>query len=85
MSREERFEHPLIDRYAGREMARLFSPRSRHGKWRELWIALAESQMRLGLPVTEEQGRRVVSIPVRPGLTDEEIEFIVETLNGVFE
>jgi len=37
------------------------------------------------LPVTEELGRRVVSIPVRPGLTDGEVEFIIETLNGVFD
>jgi adenylosuccinate lyase len=55
MTRDERFEHPLIDRYAGREMAKLFSPRSRHGAWRDLWIALAEAQMELGLPVTAEQ------------------------------
>ncbi len=55
MTRDERFEHPLIERYAGREMAQLFSPRSRHGAWRDLWIALAEAQMELGLPVTAEQ------------------------------
>ena len=36
-------------------MAQLFSPRSRHGTWRDLWIALAEAQMELGLPVTPEQ------------------------------
>ena len=39
--RGDRFDHPLIERYAGREMARLFSPAARHGAWRELWIALA--------------------------------------------
>ena len=55
MDRGERFQHPLIERYAGREMAQLFSPRSRHGIWRELWIALARAQMELGLPITEEQ------------------------------
>ena len=36
------------------------------------------------LPVTVEMGRRVVSIPVRPGLTDSEIEAIIATLNGIF-
>ena len=51
----ERFQHPLIERYAGREMAELFSPRSRHGVWRELWIALARAQMELGLEIAEEQ------------------------------
>ena len=33
------------------------------------------------LPVTEEMVERVLSIPVRPDLTDQEIEHIVETLN----
>ncbi len=33
------------------------------------------------LPVTEEMVDRVVSIPVRPDLSDEEIDLIVETLN----
>lgn len=33
------------------------------------------------LPVTEEMVDRVVSIPVRPDLTDSEIDLIVETLN----
>ncbi|MHC4812641.1 MAG: adenylosuccinate lyase [Planctomycetota bacterium] len=55
MDRDERFKHPLIERYAGREIAELFSPRSRHGVWRELWIALAQAQMELGLEITEEQ------------------------------
>ncbi|MEE9125926.1 MAG: adenylosuccinate lyase [Planctomycetota bacterium] len=55
MDRGERFQHPLIERYAGREIAQLFSPRSRHGVWRQLWIALARAQMELGLEITEEQ------------------------------
>ncbi len=36
-------------------MASLFSPLSRHGTWRDLWIALAQAELELGLPVTEEQ------------------------------
>ena len=55
----DRFEHPLTERYAGPEMARLFSARSRHGTWRDLWIALAEAQMELGLPITAEQIREL--------------------------
>jgi adenylosuccinate lyase len=50
-----RFEHPLIERYAGRAMLELFSPRSRYGTWRELWIVLARVQSELGLPVTPLQ------------------------------
>ena len=53
--RGERFEHPLIERYAGEEMVALFSARSRYGTWRDLWIALARAQHELGLPVTAEQ------------------------------
>lgn len=41
MERGDRFDHPLIERYASPEMARLFSPRARHTAWRDLWIALA--------------------------------------------
>ncbi len=37
------------------------------------------------LPVTEEMSRRVISIPVRPDLTDDEIETIIATLNGVLK
>ncbi|MFY9343237.1 MAG: adenylosuccinate lyase [Planctomycetota bacterium] len=51
----DRFDHPLIERYASRDMARLFSPRVRHGTWRDLWIALAQAQHELGFPVTKEQ------------------------------
>ncbi|MGE3175663.1 MAG: adenylosuccinate lyase [Planctomycetota bacterium] len=51
----ERFDHPLIERYASAAMAELFAPRARHGAWRDLWIALAQAQHQLGLPVTAEQ------------------------------
>jgi adenylosuccinate lyase len=53
--RGDRFDHPLIERYASPEMAALFSPRARHTTWRALWIALAEAEHELGLPVTSEQ------------------------------
>ncbi|MCR9247794.1 MAG: adenylosuccinate lyase [bacterium] len=51
----DRFDHPLIERYSSREMAALFSPRSRHLAWRDLWIALAKAQHAAGFPVTAEQ------------------------------
>ena len=65
----DRFEHPLIQRYAGREMAELFSPRSRIGAWRQLWIALAEAEAELGLGVTKEQ---VAALRVKA----DEIDFV---------
>ncbi len=51
----ERFEHPLASRYASKAMVRLLSPLYRQRVWRRLWIALAESEKDLGLPVTEAQ------------------------------
>ena len=51
----ERFEHPLASRYASKAMVRLLSPLYRMRVWRRLWIALAESEAELGLPVTEAQ------------------------------
>lgn len=52
----ERFEHPLVARYASEEMLTLFSERARIRTWRRLWIALAEAQSELGLGgVTEDQ------------------------------
>lgn len=47
--------NPLYDRYASREMAAVFSPRHRYATWRRLWVALAECQAELGLPISREQ------------------------------
>ncbi|HEB54005.1 MAG TPA: adenylosuccinate lyase [bacterium] len=55
MQRGDRYDHPLTERYASQDMARLFSPRMRHTTWRDLWICLAEAEHRLGLPVSREQ------------------------------
>jgi adenylosuccinate lyase len=55
MERGDRFDHPLIERYASKDMARLFSPRARHTAWRDLWICLAEAEEQLGFPVTKAQ------------------------------
>ncbi|MFW6193820.1 MAG: adenylosuccinate lyase, partial [Gemmatimonadota bacterium] len=46
--------HPLVDRYASPEMIELFSPRRKALMWRDLWIALAETQRDLGVDVPEE-------------------------------
>lgn len=49
------YENPLNTRYASREMQENFGDEKRFRLWRKLWIALAESEMELGLPVTQEQ------------------------------
>ncbi len=49
------YENPLNSRYASKEMQRNFGDEKRFRLWRKLWIALAESEMELGLPVTKEQ------------------------------
>ncbi|MGB4337434.1 MAG: adenylosuccinate lyase [Bacillota bacterium] len=52
---KESYENPLCTRYASPEMQRLFSPDFKFTTWRRLWVALAESQQELGLPITDEQ------------------------------
>lgn len=49
------YQNPLITRYASKEMARNFSDEKRFKLWRKLWIALAESEMELGLNITPAQ------------------------------
>ncbi|PHS36585.1 MAG: adenylosuccinate lyase [Alkaliphilus sp.] len=55
MKNREVYQNPLIDRYASKDMMRIFSPDNKFKTWRKLWIALAQSQMELGLPITKEQ------------------------------
>jgi adenylosuccinate lyase len=47
----ERYANPLTERYASGEMSRIFSPAFKFGTWRRLWLALAEAQQELGLPI----------------------------------
>ncbi|MCR9231004.1 MAG: adenylosuccinate lyase [bacterium] len=49
------YENPLISRYASKEMSQIWSAQKKHSTWRRLWVALAESQHEMGLPVTREQ------------------------------
>lgn len=55
MKNREVYQNPLIERYASKEMMRVFSPDNKFKTWRKLWIALAQSQMELGLPITKKQ------------------------------
>jgi len=49
------YQSPLTERYASKEMGYNWSPQRKHSTWRRLWVALAESERELGLPITEEQ------------------------------
>lgn len=51
----DRYVSPLSERYASEEMQRIFSPDMKFRTWRRLWIALAETEKELGLPITQEQ------------------------------
>lgn len=54
----DRYQSPLSERYAGREMQYIFSPDMKFKTWRRLWIALAEVEMELGL---SQNGRPVIT------------------------
>jgi adenylosuccinate lyase len=54
MTAHDRYSSPLAERYASAAMLELWSPRKRHGLWRQLWLALAEAQKELGVPIPEE-------------------------------
>ena len=49
------YRNPLCTRYASRTMQQIFSDDFKFSTWRKLWVALAESEMELGLPITREQ------------------------------
>ena len=51
----DRYVSPLSERYASKEMQYIFSPEMKFRTWRRLWIALAETEKELGLPITQEQ------------------------------
>ena len=58
MNEKDRYESPLSDRYASREMQYIFSKEKKFRTWRRLWVALAETEMELGL---SENGRPVIT------------------------
>ena len=51
----DRYQSPLSERYASKEMQYIFSPDKKFKTWRKLWIALAETEKELGLNITQEQ------------------------------
>lgn len=52
---QDRYVSPLSERYSSKEMQYIFSSDMKFRTWRKLWIALAEAEHELGLPVTKEQ------------------------------
>ncbi len=52
---KDKYESPLSSRYASDYMLGLFSSDTRYKTWRKLWVALADAERKLGLPITEEQ------------------------------
>ncbi len=55
------YQSPLSQRYASKEMQALFSNDKKFRTWRRLWIALAQAEHELGLPVTQEQIDELIS------------------------
>ncbi|GLC78700.1 adenylosuccinate lyase [Lacrimispora brassicae] len=51
----DRYQSPLSERYASKEMQYIFSPDRKFKTWRKLWVALAEVEKELGLPISSEQ------------------------------
>lgn len=51
----DKYQSPLSERYASKEMQYIFSPDKKFKTWRRLWIALAEVEKELGLNITDEQ------------------------------
>ena len=51
----DRYQSPLSERFASKEMQYIFSPDMKFRTWRKLWIALAETEKELGLNITQEQ------------------------------
>jgi len=49
------YEHPLVQRYATKEMSFVWSPAMKFTTWRKLWTALATAEQELGLDISDEQ------------------------------
>ncbi len=55
MASQDFYDNPLVGRYASAEMSALWGPQRKFSTWRRLWVALAEGEAELGLPITKKQ------------------------------
>ncbi len=55
MISKETYENPLVERYASKEMLKIFSPLNKYTIWHKLWLCLAQTQKELGLSISDEQ------------------------------
>ena len=55
MEQHNEYRNPLISRYASKEMSELWSEQRKFSTWRRLWVALAEAEAEMGLPISDEQ------------------------------
>jgi len=51
----DRYENPLVARYASKEMSFIWSPQKKFSTWRKLWLALAKAEQELDLPISDDQ------------------------------
>lgn len=69
------YTSPLAARNASQQMLTLWSPRHKFNTWRRIWLAVAEAQHELGLPVSKEQVEELRAVVTRPGgITDAEMK-----------
>ncbi|KAI0120569.1 adenylosuccinate lyase [Hypoxylon sp. NC0597] len=70
------YKTPLDSRYSSEEMKKLFSQRSRHSTWRQLWLWLAEAEKELGLEsITDEA---LEQMRAHLTVTDDDFQIAIE-------
>jgi adenylosuccinate lyase len=69
------YTSPLSGRYASPAMQAVWSERRKFETWRRIWVALAEAQHELGLPVSQEQ---VDALRAHLTMTDEDFRRAAE-------
>lgn len=55
LNQKTKYDHPLVERYASKQMSYIWSPAKKFSTWRRLWLVLAEAEKELGLDISEEQ------------------------------
>ncbi|KAI0021623.1 Adenylosuccinate lyase [Xylariomycetidae sp. FL0641] len=74
------YQTSLTSRYCSKEMSKLFSRRSRHSTWRQLWVYLAESERELGIDTITEEAIEEMKANLTVTDTDFELARIEEKI-----